>query len=78
MKCTLSLLILGLTVLSCKKEPRTERPLTTDSIIIDTVPSDTISGGHIPFPASSDTIRHDSIIGHQSNGTAKTPTNRKK
>lgn len=42
MKFTILLMLLGLTVLSCKKETKIETTKTSDSVIVDQVPADTI------------------------------------
>lgn len=60
MKFTMLIMLIGLLTIGCKKEPRTERPLTTDSIIADTMRTDTVP--HIaPAPMPSDSIRTDSL-----------------
>ncbi|WP_160137750.1 hypothetical protein [Chryseobacterium sp. c4a] len=66
MKLTLFILT-GLMVMSCKKEPRTERPLTADSIITDTIKADTAGSVRTP-----DSIRvADSIAQQKRMDTAK-------
>ncbi|WP_347216240.1 hypothetical protein [Chryseobacterium sp.] len=68
MKFTLLFMLTGLMVLSCKKEPRTERPLTADSIIADTI----VSEQPMPPPAASDSMRiADSISQQKLKDTAK-------
>ncbi|MGK6341089.1 hypothetical protein ACMGDK_02555 [Chryseobacterium sp. DT-3] len=55
MKFTIVLMLLGLTVLSCKKETKVETSTTTtDSVIIDTEPANTAV---TTTPVPSDTIR---------------------
>ncbi len=79
MKIIMSAALIGLIALSCKKEHRTETITTADSIIADTMITDTAT--HI-FPESaplpSDTIRIDSAYSksHQ-DIIGKTRTNRK-
>jgi hypothetical protein len=65
MKFTLFLMLLGLTVLGCKKETKIETTKTSDSIIIDTMPADTVAA---PMPA--DTLRT-GTAGTQKMDTAK-------
>jgi len=55
MKFTLLLMLLGLTVLSCKKETKVDNTTIADSTVIDTVPSDTMTAPANPMPA--DTMR---------------------
>ncbi len=66
MKFTLFILT-GLMVLSCKKEPRTERPLTADSIITDTMKTDTAAARAVP----PDSMRVDSISQQKRKDTVK-------
>lgn len=42
MKITMLLMLLGLAVLSCKKETKVETTRTSDSVIIDRVPAETV------------------------------------
>ncbi|UWX61899.1 hypothetical protein N0B40_06335 [Chryseobacterium oranimense] len=55
MKFTLLLMLLGLTVLSCKKETKVDNTVVSDSTVIDTMPSDTMTVPANPMPA--DTMR---------------------
>ncbi|HCN50049.1 MAG TPA: hypothetical protein DIT10_13340 [Chryseobacterium sp.] len=73
MKLIISAAIIGLVVLSCKKE-RTEKTITTDSIITDTMRTDTATViTPVPAPLPSDTMRTDSISSKKYQDTAKTP-----
>ncbi|AZB16798.1 hypothetical protein EG352_02920 [Chryseobacterium indologenes] len=57
MKLIMILLLTGLLVLSCKKEIKTERSVRTDSVIMDTVRTDTVvTGNHVSPPGKTDTI----------------------
>ncbi|WP_336962074.1 hypothetical protein [Chryseobacterium contaminans] len=65
MKFTLLFILTGLMVLSCKKEPRTEKPLTADTIIADTMRANT-SASIKPMAANpADSIRIADSISHQ-------------
>lgn len=56
MKCTLSLMLLSLMVLSCSKETKVDTTDTTsDTVITDTMPADT-SAVTSPSPMPSDTV----------------------
>ncbi|PKF76190.1 hypothetical protein [Chryseobacterium sp. PMSZPI] len=79
MKLTMSLMFIGVFVLSCKKEVRTERSVTTDSIIMDTVRTDTTThAAPMPSPARSDTMhRKDSISSKKQKDTIKISKNKK-
>ena len=72
MKFILSTLLIGITVLSCKKEHKTEIS-TTDSIIIDTMRTDTLS---TVTPLPSDTIRTDTVSSKNSMDTVRSPKNK--
>lgn len=73
MKFIISAAILGLVVLSCKKE-RTERTVITDSIITDTMRTDTATAiTPVPAPLPSDTMRTDSTSSGKNKDTTKTP-----
>lgn len=70
MKLIISAAIIGLVVLSCKKE-RTKK---TISIITDTMRTDTATViTPVPAPLPSDTMRTDSISSKKYQDTAKTP-----
>ncbi|KMQ65106.1 hypothetical protein ACM46_13025 [Chryseobacterium angstadtii] len=43
MKSIILVMIIGFTVLSCKKEAKTELSTNSDSIVIDTLPADTLT-----------------------------------
>lgn len=53
MKFAISLMLLGLIVLSCRKETKVNTT-TSDSVITDTIPSDTVVTAPTPMP--SDTL----------------------
>ncbi|MDR2235863.1 MAG: hypothetical protein LBE92_07045 [Chryseobacterium sp.] len=56
MKCTLSLMLLSLMVLSCSKETKVDTTSTTsDTVITDTMPADTAAVTS-PSPMPSDTV----------------------
>jgi len=70
MKFTIVLMLLGLTVLSCKKETKVDTSTTTtDSVMIDTVPSDTGTATAAPMP--SDTLRTADTATTKKTDTAK-------
>ncbi|WP_312303564.1 hypothetical protein [Chryseobacterium sp.] len=72
MKFIISAAIIGLVVLSCKKET-TEKTVTTDSIITDTMRTDTATAiTPAPAPLPSDTVRTDSTSSKKSQDTANT------
>lgn len=50
MKFTILLMLLGLTVLSCKKETKVETMTKSDSVIIDTMAADSLAA---PMPADT-------------------------
>ncbi|MDQ0064759.1 hypothetical protein [Chryseobacterium lathyri] len=67
MKFTILLMLLGLTVLSCKKETKVDTSTTTtDSVMIDTVPADTTT-----TPMPSDTLRTADTATTKKTDTAK-------
>lgn len=69
MKFILSSILVGLLIASCKKESRTERPLTADSIVADTIKVDTNASS---MPTKSDSMRTaDSISLQKIKDTAK-------
>lgn len=71
MKFIILFILTGLTVLSCKKKPHTERPLTADSIATDPMKTDTASSVR-PMASPSDSIRvADSIAQHKRKDTTK-------
>ncbi|WP_223607932.1 hypothetical protein [Chryseobacterium sp. OSA05B] len=51
MKFSVLLMLLGLTVLSCKKETKVDTSVKSDSVVIDTMPADTLAA-----PMPSDTL----------------------
>lgn len=51
MKYAILLMSVGLTVMSCKKETKVDTSTKTDSVIIDTMPADTLAA-----PMPSDTL----------------------
>jgi len=51
MKFSVLLMLLGLTVLSCKKETKVDTSIKSDSVVIDTMPADTLAA-----PMPSDTL----------------------
>lgn len=74
MKFTLLFILTGLLVLSCKKEPYTEKPLTADTIIADTMKVDTLSSAG---PNLADSIRiADSISQQKQRDTSKAIKNK--
>ncbi|WP_131705386.1 hypothetical protein [Chryseobacterium sp. BLS98] len=70
MKFTLLLMLLGLTVLSCKKETKVDNTTIADSTVIDTVPSDTMTAPANPMPA--DTMRTGDAASVKKMDSAKT------
>lgn len=66
MKFTLLLMLLGLTVLSCKKETKVDTSRTSDSVITDTVPADSMGA-----PMPSDTLHMTDTAGAKKADTAK-------
>lgn len=54
----MSSLLIGIIVLSCKKESRTETHVTTDTVIADTIRMDSVSP---VSPIPSDTVHRDTI-----------------
>jgi hypothetical protein len=70
MKFTLLLMLLGLTVLSCKKETKVDNTTIADSTVIDTVPSDTMAAPANPMPA--DTMRTGDAASVKKMDSAKT------
>lgn len=66
MKFTLLLMLLGLTVLSCKKETKVDTSHTSDSVITDTVPADSMGA-----PMPSDTLPMTDATGAKKTDTAK-------
>ncbi|MEF9478346.1 hypothetical protein ACR1PO_17790 [Chryseobacterium sp. RRHN12] len=75
MKFIMSILLMGVIVLSCKKE-RTETSVTTDSVIADTMRADTVSNVTPMAPVPSDTMRTDTVSTKKSTDTARTPNNK--
>ncbi|SMO45095.1 hypothetical protein SAMN06265171_101925 [Chryseobacterium rhizoplanae] len=71
MKFIMSSLLIGLIVLSCKKESKTEIS-TTDSIVTNTVRTDTIS---TVTPLPSDTIRIDTVSSKNKMDTVRSHKN---
>lgn len=63
MKFTLSLMLIGITVLSCKKETKIETTKVSDSVIVDKMPADTV----VVAPMTTDTLH----TGTQKMDTAK-------
>lgn len=79
MKFIKSTLLIGLIVVSCKKEQKIERTVTTDSIIADTIKTDTtIVAPPAPVPVPADTLRTDSTSSKKRQDTAKTKKTRSK
>lgn len=76
MKFIMSILLMGVIVLSCKKENRTETSVTTDSVIADTMRTDTVSNVTPMAPVPSDTMRTDTVSAKKSADTARTPNNK--
>jgi len=69
MKFTIALMLLGLTVLSCKKETKVDTSTTTtDSVIIDRVPADTVV---TTTPVPSDTLHTADPAATKKTDTAK-------
>ncbi|WP_073174250.1 hypothetical protein [Chryseobacterium vrystaatense] len=66
MKLTLLLMLLGLAVLSCKKETKVDTSHTSDSVITDTVPADSMGA-----PMPSDTLPMTDTTGVKKTDTAK-------
>ncbi|KYH07312.1 MULTISPECIES: hypothetical protein [Chryseobacterium] len=58
MKFIMSSLLIGFIVLSCKKESRTETHVATDTIIADTIRTNSVSP---VSPIPSDTIHRDTV-----------------
>ncbi|CAI8791161.1 hypothetical protein [Chryseobacterium sp. IT-36CA2] len=73
MKLIIPTLLVGIIVLSCKKESKTERPITTDSLITDTMRTDTVSS---VTPLPSDTIRTDTVSSKKNMDTVRTSKNK--
>ncbi|MBE4948868.1 hypothetical protein [Chryseobacterium culicis] len=71
MKFIIPTLLIGIIVLSCKKEPKTEGPLATDSITADAMAADTVSS---VTPLPSDTLRTDTVSSKKNMDTVKSPT----
>ncbi len=68
----MSSLLIGIIVLSCKKESRTETHVTTDTVIADTVRTDSVSINPIP----SDTVRADTVSSKKRTDTVGSPKNK--
>ncbi|KFF02145.1 hypothetical protein [Chryseobacterium luteum] len=66
MKFTILLMLFGLTVLSCKKETKVDTSTRTDSVVIDTMPSDTVVA-----PMPSDTLHTADTVNAKKTDTAK-------
>ncbi|SEH32811.1 hypothetical protein [Chryseobacterium culicis] len=73
MKFIIPTLLIGIIVLSCKKEPKTEEPLATDSITADTMAADTVSS---VTPLPSDTLRTDTVSSKNNMDTVNSPKNK--
>jgi hypothetical protein len=58
MKFIMSSLLIGIIVLSCKKESKTETNVTTDTVIADTMRTDSVSTVN---PMPTDTIHRDTV-----------------
>ncbi|MDR6369954.1 hypothetical protein J2795_001503 [Chryseobacterium bernardetii] len=58
MKIIMSSLLIAIIVLSCKKESKTETHVTTDTVIADTIRTDSVSP---VSPIASDTIHRDTV-----------------
>lgn len=58
MKFMMSSLLIGIIALSCKKESKTETHITTDTVVAETIRTDSVSP---VSPIPSDTIRRDTV-----------------
>lgn len=75
MKFIMSFMLIGLLILSCKKETQTQTS-TTDSISADTVSVDTATNASpTPVPLPSDTVRTDSTAAKNNIDSAGTTRN---
>lgn len=70
MKFTLLLMLLGIAVISCKKETKVDSTTISDTTVVDTMPSDTMTAPANPMP--SDTMRAADTATAKKMDTAKT------
>lgn len=66
MKYVILLVSLGFTVMSCKKETKVDTSTKTDSVVIDTMPADTLAA-----PMPSDTLHMKDTAAAKKMDTAK-------
>ncbi|MCT2563808.1 hypothetical protein [Chryseobacterium herbae] len=57
MKFSVLLMVLGLTVLSCKKETKANPSTKSDSVVIDTIPSDMLPTMDSDATKKMDTVK---------------------